>query len=116
MGVSPGLCACVWDTVKCLDIKNIMNVVVQINNSHEDNEDDYSKITDHEDEEEEEDMKEEIPNEEGVLLVQFEGSTKNHKTALVKSFSIPKSITSATRRHWCTDDVKVYVTFVIIVL
>ena len=66
-----------------------MNVVVQINNSHEDNDDDYSKITDHEDEEEE-DIKEEIPNEEGGLLVQFEGSTKNHKTALVKSFSIPK--------------------------
>ena len=65
-----------------------MNVVVQINNSHEDNDDDYSKITDHEDEEE--DLKEKIPNEEGVLLVQFEGSTKNHKTALVKSFSIPK--------------------------
>ena len=67
-----------------------MNVVVQINNSHEDNDDDYSKITDHEDEEEEEDLKEDIPNEEGVFLVQFEGSTKNHKTALVKSFSIPK--------------------------
>ena len=48
-----------------------------------------------------------LPLEDSALLVQFQGSTTNLKTKMVKSFSVPKSISSQSKKIFCTDAMKV---------
>ena len=48
-----------------------------------------------------------LPHEDSALLVQFQGSSPNIKTRMVKSFSVPKSISSQSKKIFCTDAVKV---------
>ena len=48
-----------------------------------------------------------LPHEDSALLVQFQGSSSDLKTRMVKSFSVPKSISSQSKKIFCTDAVKV---------
>ena len=54
----------------------------------------YSKITKHEQEvdlhDQQDDLISEIPDEDSILLVQFQGSDKSYKTKIVQSFSLTK--------------------------
>lgn len=68
-----------------------MDFVVELKDCQD--EETFSKITEHDEEDEgDDDLVCDIPDEDSILLVHFQGSTKSHKTKMVESFSIPKVI------------------------
>ena len=88
----------------CKDIST-MDIRIQLT-KHRDSDSHIEMIDDTKDEDGDS-LVSDLPHEDSALLVQFQGSTSNLKTRMVKSFSVPKSISSQSRKTFCTDAVKV---------